>query len=201
MLSLEQRFVKRSFDLIFSALGLLFTFWIIIICWFVIYVHDFNNGFFFQERVGRYGRKFKIVKLRTMKFDPFSSQNVTTSRDTRITKFGSFLRRFKIDELPQLYNVVCGDMSLVGPRPDVTGFADALIGEEKIILTVRPGITGPASLTFRDEETLLAVQQDPVKYNREVIWPQKVQINYMYVKNWSLRTDLLYIFRTLIWRW
>jgi lipopolysaccharide/colanic/teichoic acid biosynthesis glycosyltransferase len=108
-----------------------------------------------------------------------------------------FFRRTKIDELPQLFNVLWGDMSFVGPRPDVPGFADRLEGVDRIILSVRPGITGPASLKYRDEEALLASQEDPERYNREVIWPDKVRINLDYVKHWSFAGDIGYILKTV----
>jgi lipopolysaccharide/colanic/teichoic acid biosynthesis glycosyltransferase len=110
---------------------------------------------------------------------------------------GRILRRTKIDELPQLWNVLKGDMSFVGPRPDVSGFADKLMGVERAVLSVRPGITGPASLKYSDEEVLLAKVEDPEVYNREVIWPDKVRINLMYIKNWSLVGDLRYLLQTI----
>jgi lipopolysaccharide/colanic/teichoic acid biosynthesis glycosyltransferase len=103
-----------------------------------------------------------------------------------------------VDELPQLIHVLFGEMSFVGPRPDVPGFADKLIGEDRTILSVRPGITGPATLKYRDEEALLAAQDDPERYNNEVLWPDKVRLNRQYVQNWSFWTDIRLILKTLI---
>lgn len=107
------------------------------------------------------------------------------------------MRRYKIDELPQLFNVLFGSMSFVGPRPDVPGFADKLRGEDRMILEIRPGITGPASLKYRNEEELLAKQKDPECYNKEIIWPDKVHINKIYMQEWSLKKDIEYILRTI----
>lgn len=126
-----------------------------------------------------------------------NSSNVTSSKDPRITKIGHFFRKTKIDELPQLLNVLIGNMSFVGPRPDVTGYTDRLHGNDCIILSVRPGITGPASLKYKDEGSLLAMQEDPVKYNDEVIWPDKVNINRDYIMNYHFTNDLRYIWQTL----
>ena len=122
---------------------------------------------------------------------------ITTSKDPRITKFGHFLRKTKLDELPQLWNVLIGQMSFVGPRPDVPGYADQLEGDDKIILSVKPGITGPASLAFKDEEELLAQKDNPKQYNDEVIWPQKVKINKDYIRNYSFKNDIKYIIETV----
>lgn len=133
-----------------------------------------------------------------MKNLPGINTNVTTDKDPRITRLGRFFRKTKIDELPQLINVFLGQMSFVGPRPDVPGFADKLTGDDRIILTVRPGITGPATLKFRDEEKLLAAQSDPERYNREVIYPEKVRLNREYVENYSFWQDIKYIFQTIL---
>ena len=124
--------------------------------------------------------------------------SVTVSDDPRISRSGRIFRNTKIDELPQLINVLLGHMSLVGPRPDVPGFADKLEGAEReLFLSVRPGITGPATLKYRDEEALLAEVEDAEAYNRDVIFPDKVRINLEYVENWSFINDLKYIWRTL----
>ena len=142
---------------------------------------------------------FRVINIRTMRVGTGLDTTVTTGHDPRITPLGRFFRRAKIDELPQLINVLLGQMSFVGPRPDVPGYADALEGEDRVILTVRPGITGPATLKYRDEETLLAGVDDPERYNRDVIFPDKVRINREYVQQWSLRKDLGYIWRTVFW--
>ena len=122
----------------------------------------------------------------------------TADGDQRITKTGRILRKLKIDELPQLFNVLLGQMSLVGPRPDVPGFADQLAGDDRIILSIRPGITGPASIAFRNEEEILAAVDDPEVYNREVIWPEKVAINKQYVQTQSLLGDVKLILQTVV---
>ncbi len=193
--------VKRLFDVVFAALGLLFTFPLIALGWLAATIETRRNGFFLQQRVGRHGRPFRIVKLRTMHDDPRLGEalgTVTTAKDPRITRSGAILRRTKIDELPQLWNVLVGDMSFVGPRPDVPGYADRLQGEDRIILSVRPGITGPATVKYRNEEDILSRQADAQAYNAEVIWPDKVRINREYIRQRSLRTDLHYIYRTLV---
>ena len=122
---------------------------------------------------------------------------VTVKNDPRITPLGAFLRQTKLDELPQLYNVLRGDMSLVGPRPDVSGFADKLVGADRIILSVKPGITGPASLKYRDEEIVLSKQKSPEEYNKLIIWPDKVRINKEYISKWTFIGDIKYLFKTL----
>lgn len=128
---------------------------------------------------------------------PSINTTVTALNDPRITPLGHFLRKTKIDELPQLINVFLGHMSFVGPRPDVAGFADKLTGEDRIILWVRPGITGPATLKYRKEEEFLAGQDDPERYNDEVIFPDKVRLNREYVANYSFWKDIKYIYQTI----
>ena len=150
-------------------------------------------GLFSQLRIGQFGKPFKIYKIRTLKQEPHRLGHLEASATT----LGRFLRRRKLDELPQLFNVLKGDMSFVGPRPDVAGFADCLKGEDKIILNVRPGITGPATLKYKDEELVLAQQIDPESYNRTIIWTDKVEINKKYVRNWSFSLDLHFILKSI----
>ncbi|RRQ20160.1 sugar transferase [Guyparkeria sp. SCN-R1] len=197
-LSAGQAALKRGFDLSASAIGLFLTWWLILLAWAAATIDTRRNGFFVQERVGRHGRPFRVVKIRTMREVPGLDTTVTQSGDARITRLGAFFRRFKIDELPQLWNVLVGDMSFVGPRPDVPGFADRLEGEDRVVLSIRPGITGPATLKYRDEEALLSEVEDPERHNREVIWPDKVRINREYVHNWQLQDDLKYIWHTVV---
>ena len=192
------KIIKRSFDIVFSIVGLFLTWWLILLAWVMATIDTRKNGFFVQERIGKNGKRFNLIKIRTMKDFPELETTITTKEDPRITKSGKIFRRFKIDELPQLINVVKGDMSFVGPRPDVPGYADKLEGEDRIILSVRPGITGPATLKYRNEEEILAKVDDSVKYNNEVIWPDKVRINKDYVRNWSLKKDLYYIVKTIV---
>lgn len=191
-------FVKRAFDVVCAAIGLILFGWLILLAWGIMTLYTGCNGMFVQVRVGRYGRLFKVYKIRTMRPDRLLDSTVTTSRDPRITRIGRMMRRLKLDELPQLFNVLIGDISLVGPRPDVPGYADTLSGEDRLVLSVRPGLTGPATLKYRDEETLLASVADPERYNREVIYPDKIAINKDYVRNYSFLSDLRYILRTLL---
>ena len=143
-----------------------------------------------------YGKKFKIIKIRTMKDIHGEKSTITTSNDKRITSLGRILRLYKIDELPQLINVINGSMSFVGPRPDVEGFADKLEGKEKVILSIRPGITGPATLKYRNEEELLSNAKN-IKETNDQIYRNKVKINIEYINNWSLTKDIAYILKTL----
>jgi lipopolysaccharide/colanic/teichoic acid biosynthesis glycosyltransferase len=192
-----QAFIKRSFDISGSFTGLLLTWWLILLAWILASLDTRSNGFFTQERVGREGMIFKVIKIRTMRPINGIKTNVTVENDPRITSLGKFWRKTKIDELPQLINVLKGEMSFVGPRPDVPGYADILEGQDRIVLNVRPGITGPATLKYRDEEILLSKSNDPETYNREIVWPDKVRLNREYVENWSFWQDLGYIWRTL----
>ena len=188
---------KRLFDIVVSLTLLIFVNWVIVLAWCLAAIDTRRNGFFRQWRIGRFGKPFKVIKIRTMKSDSLNTSTVSTANDARITPLGSILRRTKIDELPQLYNVLFGHMSLVGPRPDVPGYADCLGSDDRIILSVRPGMTGPATLKYRNEELLLAQQKDPERYNREIIFPDKVRINKRYVKDYSFRNDLRFIAATL----
>jgi lipopolysaccharide/colanic/teichoic acid biosynthesis glycosyltransferase len=190
--------LKRFFDFVVSFVGLCLTWWIIFIAWIVATLETKSNGFFVQRRVGRDGKLFNVVKIKTMKKVDGVDTTITSSNDVRITKSGKFFRDTKIDELPQLWNVFIGDMSFVGPRPDVPGYADKLEGEDRMVLSVRPGITGPASLKYKNEEDILSKQDDPKWYNDNVIWLDKVKINKEYIKNWSLKSDIEYIIRTII---
>lgn len=188
---------KRIFDVFFALLGLLALWWLIIIALLIASLDAKANGLFTQIRVGRNGQYFKILKIRTMRVSNEYFSTVTMTSDARITKIGKFWRKTKIDELPQLINIIKGDMSFVGPRPDVPGYADQLVGDDRLILSVRPGITGPATLKYRHEEELLDSVEDPEKYNREVIYPDKVKINRNYVENISVVKDIQYIIRTV----
>lgn len=195
-----QRFYKRMFDLFLSALGLLMCWWIIVLAWVIATIDTRSNGLFVQRRIGLHGKSFPVLKIRTMRAMQQPYSHVTTAQDPRITSIGRFWRRTKIDELPQLINVFVGQMSLVGPRPDVPGYADLLSDEDRIILSVRPGITGPATLHFRNEEVLLGSVSDPERYNREEIYPVKVKINKQYIANWSMVGDVRYILDTILGR-
>lgn len=191
-----QRFCKRKFDIFFSLLGLILFSPMIAAGYATAVLSTKKSGFFKQQRVGMKGKLFNVIKLRTMKDIPGIDTTATARIDPRITKAGAFLRACKLDELPQLLNVLTGEMSFVGPRPDVPGFADKLTGDDRLILSIRPGITGPASLKYKDEEEILAKQENPESYNRNVIWPDKVKINREYVENYSFFKDIYYIFKT-----
>lgn len=194
--SVRRRLVKRLFDLVVALPALVVTSPLIVLTALAARVDTGRSGVFAQVRVGRHGRPFTLYKIRTM--SSAGESTVTTSGDARITNLGRWLRAFKLDELPQLVNVARGDMSLVGPRPDVPGFADLLEGEERVVLAVRPGITGPATLHYRYEEGLLASVADPERYNRDVVFPTKVRLNVEYVRTQSFRLDLRYLTRTLL---
>ena len=195
-LTKTQKLVKRSFDLVVALIGLLIVSPLILFGWIAAAISTKANGFFVQSRIGMDGKPFPLIKLRSMRAVKGVTTSVTSDTDVRITKTGRVLRKLKLDELPQLFNVVLGQMSLVGPRPDVAGFADELQGDDRIVLSVRPGVTGPASIAFRREEETLASVDDPEKYNREVIWPEKVRLNIDYIQNYSLGLDIKYIWQT-----
>ncbi|MCF7749054.1 sugar transferase [Sulfitobacter sp. M39] len=187
--------IKRCFDIVAAALGLAILWPVIVVAWRLAARDTGATGFFRQERVGRDGKLFKVIKIRTMR--AMDGTTITTASDDRITPLGAKLRRYKIDELPQLWNVLIGDMSVVGPRPDVRGFLDCLEGEDRKLLQLRPGITGPASLKYRDEEQMLANVKNPEQHNTYVIWPDKVRINLEYMRNWSFVEDIRIILRTI----
>lgn len=152
---------------------------------------------FKQKRVGRNGKLFTMYKFRSMTVKHGGS-SVSVAGESRITPLGAKLRKYKLDELPELWNVLIGDMSFVGPRPDVPGYADQLKGEDREMLKLRPGITGPASLKYRDEEELLALQKNPQKYNDEVIYPDKILINRYYLHHYSFIKDIQMILCTVL---
>jgi lipopolysaccharide/colanic/teichoic acid biosynthesis glycosyltransferase len=195
-MSKKDKIIKRIFDFSLALIGLLITCPIILIAWVIASIETKSNGLFLQKRVGENGKLFTIIKIKTM-YPEKKGSTITTANDKRITKSGRFFRKYKIDELPQLINVLIGDMSFVGPRPDVPGYADKLEGEDRIILSVKPGITGPASLKYKNEEEVLASVKNPKEYNDKVIWPDKVKINKEYIKNWSLKKDIEYIIKTI----
>jgi len=197
MISFNKIF-KRSFDIFFALVGLIFFSPIIFLSFFIAAFETLSNGFFTQQRVGLNGHIFNVIKIKTMRSADGNNLTISSTNDPRITKSGVFFRRTKIDELPQLWNVLIGHMSFVGPRPDVLGYADRLQGKDRIILSVRPGITGPAQLIFKNEEEVLAKQDDMVKYNNEVIWPDKVAINMRYIENYSFLRDVYYIWKTIV---
>ena len=197
-LSTRQAIVKRTFDIAGALVCLLLSGWLILLAWVAATIDTRKNGIFTQTRVGRYGRPFKVMKIRTMREVGGIDTTVTTARDPRVTRLGHYLRLTRIDELPQLINILLGRMSFVGPRPDVPGFADKLEGEDRLVLSVRPGMTGPATLRFRDEAALLENCADPERYNHDVIFPEKVRLNLEYIRNYSFGKDLTLLWSTIL---
>lgn len=192
--------LKIFFDKIMSLLGLLILSPILIVVAILIKIRMPDGPVIFrQERVGQYGRLFTVYKFRTMSAYHAGS-SVSVAGESRITPLGAKLRRYKIDELPELWNVLKGDMSFVGPRPDVPGYADKLQGDDREILQLKPGITGPASLKYRNEEELLAQVANPQEYNDNVIYPDKVRINRYYLHHYSFWEDVQMIICTVLGR-
>ena len=189
--------MKRLFDILLSGLGLLIIspLFLIVAIW--IKLDSPGPIFYRQVRVGRYNKDFRIFKFRSMRIGSDKGSLVTIGgRDPRITRSGYFIRKFKIDELPQLINVLVGDMSLVGPRPEVRHYVNYWTEEQMHVLDVRPGITDPASIKFRNENELLAQAEDPEKYYIEVIMQEKIKLYLEYVKKNSLWYDIKLIFQT-----
>ena len=189
--------MKRLFDITTSLIGLIVLFPVFIIVSVLVKISSEGEVLFVQPRIGKNGKVFQMIKFRSMSVIQSSDSTISVKGDLRITKFGAFFRKYKIDELPELFNVLRGDMSIVGPRPDVSGYADKLEGEDVLVLELRPGITGPASLKYANEEDILALQEDPVKYNDEVIYPDKVKLNLDYYHNNNLWIDIKIIFATI----
>ena len=190
--------IKYFFDRTIAVLGLILLTPVLLIVAILIKVKMPDGPVVFsQKRVGRHGKLFTIYKFRTMELI-HSGSSVSVSGESRITPLGATLRRYKLDELPELWCVLKGDMSFVGPRPDVPGYADLLQGEDRRILELRPGITGPASLKYRREEELLASVDNPQEYNDQVIYPDKVRINLYYLKHYSFLKDIQMIFCTIL---
>jgi lipopolysaccharide/colanic/teichoic acid biosynthesis glycosyltransferase len=187
---------KRVFDIIASLFGLVLLSPLLLVIAFLIKIRMPGPMIFCQERAGRFGKPFKIYKFRSMVVE-HGGNSISVRGENRITPLGAILRKYKLDELPELWNVLKGDMSFVGPRPDVPEYAKRLTGEERRILDLRPGITGPASLKYVNEEELLSSVPSPVQFNDEVIWPDKVRLNLDYIRNRSFIGDLFIIFRTL----
>jgi lipopolysaccharide/colanic/teichoic acid biosynthesis glycosyltransferase len=190
-------FLKRLFDFIAALFGILILWPLLLILSILIKVKMPGPIFFKQKRVGQHGKLFTMVKLRTMTVNHGGS-SISVKGESRITPLGATLRKYKLDELPELWNVLKGVMSFVGPRPDVPGYADKLTGKERKILELRPGITGPASMKYSNEEEILAEQENLVQYNDEVIYPDKVRINLEYLKRQSFWLDLKIIVYTIL---
>jgi lipopolysaccharide/colanic/teichoic acid biosynthesis glycosyltransferase len=194
---MNNNYSKRLFDFTASLVGLMVLWPVFLVIAFLIKIKMQGGPVIFkQQRVGQHGKLFTMYKFRSMLVDHAGS-SISVKGESRITHLGEKLRRYKLDELPELWNVLIGDMSFVGPRPDVPGYADMLQGDDRRMLLLKPGITGPASLKYRNEEELLAQQEDPVKYNDQVVFPDKVKINLDYLENRSFWGDIKIIFETV----
>ena len=189
--------LKWIFDRVMALIGLLFLWPILLVVAILIKIQMPGPVLFVQQRVGKNGKLFNCHKFRSMTIGHGGS-SVSVAGEARITPLGAKLRKYKLDELPELWDVFIGTMSFVGPRPDVPGYADKLQGEDRIVLTLRPGITGPATLKYRNEEEMLTTVEDPVKYNDEVIYPDKVRINRYYAEHYSFIKDIQMIFCTVL---
>lgn len=190
--------MKRLFDIVASACGLILLspLFFIVSVW--IKLDSIGPVFYRQVRVGRYNKDFKIFKFRTMRVGADKGSLVTIGgRDPRVTRIGYYLRKFKIDELPQLINVFIGDMSLVGPRPEVRHYVNYWTPEQLHVLDVRPGITDPASIKFRNENELMESAEDPESFYINVIMQEKLKLNLEYVHNASFWYDIKLIFKTI----
>ena len=204
--------IKRLFDIFASFFGLLFLWPILLIVAIMVKIKmPGGPAFFVQKRVGKCGKLFNCHKFRTMSVK-HNGSTVSVAGDSRITPFGAILRHYKLDELPGLWDVLIGNMSFVGPRPDVPGYADKLTGDDRDVLKLRPGITGPATLKYRLEDEMISdyvakrqaegdkrpMQEIATEYNDKVIYPDKVRINCYYYRNYSFRKDIEMIFATVL---
>ena len=191
--------LKRGFDFIVSLIGCIVLMPIYILIAILIKIDSRGPIFFKQKRVGQYGKIFKILKYRTMVVDAENiGKQITVGDDKRITKIGKFLRKYKLDELPQLFNVLKGEMSLVGPRPEVPKYVELYNYEEKKVLNVKPGITDFASIEYRDENEILGKVDNPEEYYINVIMKHKLELNLKYINNNNIFIDINIILKTLM---
>jgi lipopolysaccharide/colanic/teichoic acid biosynthesis glycosyltransferase len=191
--------LKRIFDLLVSFMGIVILSPVFIIASIAIKLDSKGKILFLQKRVGRYGKEFNIYKFRTMITDAEKiGKQITVGKDSRITKVGAFLRKFKIDELPQLFNVFKGDMSLVGPRPEVPKYVSLYNEEQRRVLEVRPGITDMASLRYKDENDILGNVENPEEYYINIIMKDKLNLNLEYIEKSNIFFDIYLIIKTII---
>lgn len=189
--------VKKIFDFLGALFMLFMLFPLMLIIALAIVIDSGFPVFFVQKRIGQYGKTFRLIKFRTMKVTK-SNTSIAAEEINRITGVGKILRKIKIDELPELINILKGEMSFVGPRPDVPGYADRLEGDDRVIIELKPGLTGAASLKYIDEETILANKENPKEYNDKIIWPDKVRLNKLYYYNRSFRLDIKLLIFTFL---
>lgn len=191
--------VKRLLDILFSLSFLLILIPVFVVIMVIIFLLDFENPFFIQYRVGQFGKLFRLYKFRTMTTCPSTKNGTFDAGDlSRITRFGKFLRKSKLDELPQLINVLKGEMSIVGPRPEVQSWVKVYPERWAIIHSIKPGITDCASIEFRNEEEILSKSMHPYELYQNEILPRKIELYEEYVKNHSISVDVKIIFKTLI---
>ncbi|MFO7790076.1 MAG: sugar transferase [Bacteroidota bacterium] len=189
---------KRAFDIIVSFAGLILLSPVFIVLGIAICMDSPGGIFYKQQRVGKNGKPFSIYKFRSMRADSDKKGQLTVgSNDKRITKTGRFIRKYKLDELPQLINVFLGEMSIVGPRPEVPGYVKLYNDEQKKVLSVKPGLTDYASIEYANENSLLASAKDPEKFYVEKIMPEKLALNKKYIRDMGLKTDLKIILQTI----
>ena len=189
--------MTRLFDIIFSALGLVILSPLLLIIWLLIVLESRGGGFYTQERIGKDGVPFRLYKFRSMRPDSDKGSLITIGgHDSRITKTGFFIREYKLDELPQLWNVLKGDMSLVGPRPEVRKYVDLYTPEQRVVLRVRPGITDYASIEYADENEILGKADDPERTYIEQIMPEKIRYNLKYINHPTVGEYFKIIFLT-----
>lgn len=190
--------IKRLFDIFFSLIGIIILLPVFIIISLLIILDSKGGIFYAQERIGKNEKPFKLYKFRTMKTDSEKKGLLTIgSKDNRVTKVGYYLRKSKVDELPQLFNVLIGNMSLVGPRPEVKQYTIMYSAEQKKVFSVRPGITDYASIAYRNENELLSHSNKPEKTYIETIMPDKLKLNLKYIAEQNLVTDIKIIFKTI----
>jgi lipopolysaccharide/colanic/teichoic acid biosynthesis glycosyltransferase len=189
--------IKMILDRLIAFIALIILFPLLLLVSILLISSSKGPVLFRQTRIGQFGKTFTILKFRTMRVND-DPNTISIKDDTRITFIGKYLRKYKLDELPELINIFRGEMSFVGPRPDVAGYMDKLGEEDKEILSLKPGITGPASLKYINEEEILCHVENPRKYNDMIIFPDKVRINKLYLDNWSLGLDIKIILHTFI---
>lgn len=189
--------MNRFLDILFSTLSIILFAPIFVVIAILIRITSNGPIFYSQNRVGLNGKEFKMFKFRSMKIAAEQHGLLTVGEDPRITKIGYWLRKYKLDELPQLFNVLVGQMSMVGPRPEVKKYVDLYSNEQKAILYVRPGITDMASIKYRNENALLKIQTDPERYYVEHIMPEKIKLNYIFLSKPSTYNYLSIIFLTV----
>ncbi|MBO4891849.1 MAG: sugar transferase [Prevotella sp.] len=188
----------RLLDILFSAIGLVLLSPLFILFYILVWMESKGGGFFVQERIGKDGKPFGLYKFRSMKTEAEAEGQITVgAHDTRITRIGYFLRKYKLDELPQLWNVLKGDMSIVGPRPEVKRYVDLYTDEQRKVLTVRPGITDHASIRYINENEILCRADDPERVYIEQIMPDKIKLNMVYIEHHTLREYLRVILLTI----